>query len=127
MQLRLVGDADLPKHDSPSFDTFWSIYPRHRAKPIAFRAWLKLSEKEQREAIDAVPRHLAEWRNEGDIRFVPYPATFLNQRRWEDDLDCKLEARPCRWKGCQRAGTQQRGSGFYCEGHVAALNRGETP
>ena len=120
MPLRLVQSQEL------TFEDFWRIYPRKIAKKDALAAWAKLTNNDQIACLQAIPAHTAYWRDRGDIQYVPYPATFIRGRRWEDELTSSLDPRPCRWTGCKRAGTQERGQGFYCEGHIAALNRGET-
>jgi len=69
------------------FLVFWEAYPRKTGKGAARRAWLKI-----RLVPDLVQRILAaveaqkaleQWRQEGG-KFIPHPATWLNQERWED-------------------------------------------
>jgi hypothetical protein len=72
------------------FEKFWKEYPNKKAKPIAFKSWAKLSLKERDDLMQVLPAHKRSdfWlRDEG--RFIPHPATWINQRRWEDEL--KLE------------------------------------
>lgn len=80
------------------FDTFWDFYPVKVGKPAARRAWKKVWEKDFKTKLDAdrlriyakisdgIERWKAteQWQKE-DGKFIPYPATFLNQRRWEDE------------------------------------------
>ncbi len=75
---------------SPSdeaFDRFWTAYPRKVAKVIARRAWAKVNPEPQlvNLILGAVERQKqsAQWRKSGG-QFIPHPATYLNQRRWED-------------------------------------------
>ena len=68
------------------FDKFWSLYPRKVARIVAERRWKKLSKKEIDEILKIYPEHLLRWRYK-DIQYVPHPATWLNQRRWEDELE----------------------------------------
>lgn len=66
------------------FQTFYDNYPNRQAPPAAFKAW-----KAQRLRPEDVPMLLAdvEKRYRGvEKRFIPHPATYLNQRRWEGDL-----------------------------------------
>ena len=125
--LRVVGGKCAEDSQGLTFESFYSTYPRKVARPAAEKAWRKLSPEDQKLAIMSLPDHIQEWKGRGDIQFVPYPASFLNGKRWLDELTSSLDPRPCRWTGCKRSGTQQRGQGWYCEGHIAALNRGETP
>lgn len=75
--------------DMDGFALFWQEYPRKAAKAAALKAWQKLNP-----SPDLVERILAhvrdhkrspDWIKDGG-QFVPHPATFLNGRRWEDDI-----------------------------------------
>lgn len=83
---RTRGARSLP---GASFDRFWSAYPKRRSKGAAEKAWQKLAPDEQLE--DTILRALeraktsVDWLKEGG-KYVPYPATWLNAKGWEDDL-----------------------------------------
>lgn len=69
------------------FASFWSAYPKKTAKPAAFTkfksAKLKAGELDLI-LIDIETRKQCEdWAKENG-KYVPNPATYLNQRRWED-------------------------------------------
>jgi len=70
-----------------AFDAFWHQYPRKVAKVIARKAWQKLNPDspttESLMAALAVACRSRQWQRDGG-EFVPHPATWLNQRRWED-------------------------------------------
>jgi hypothetical protein len=76
------------KKDKVEFTMFWDIYPKRVAKQDAIRAWSKLTPQEQETALKVIPRHkdTPDWKKE-DGKFIPYPATWLNGRRWEDQID----------------------------------------
>ncbi len=69
------------------FDEFWKIYPSKKAKPAALKAFkaAKLNG-----SLPAVLAHVGlmadsdDWKKNNG-QFVPMPATYLNQRRWEDE------------------------------------------
>ena len=70
------------------FLRFWDNYPKKVAKPVAFRAWNHIAPNEQTqgEILAGLGRAKTseQWaKDEG--RYIPNPATFLNQRRWEDE------------------------------------------
>ena len=68
---------------SVSFDIFWGRYEFKKDRPRAERAWKKLTISEQAKAVELIPafkRSLPEWHQN------PYPATYLNGKRWTDDL-----------------------------------------
>ena len=69
------------------FDEFWSLYPRKIAKATARKAWAKLSAEQQLMAAKAIDTHCQYWKaKETELEFIPYPATWLNNERWEDEL-----------------------------------------
>lgn len=69
------------------FASFWSAYPKKVAKPAALKAFK--SAKVKGEELAAMLADIAaraasdDWKKEGG-KYVPNPATYLNQRRWED-------------------------------------------
>ena len=70
------------------FQTFWGLYPKKVAKGAAIKAWQKLKLEEHKEVIEALASHIKYWRVKGtDKEFIPYPASWLNQMRWLDELD----------------------------------------
>lgn len=75
---------------SPEFLAFWSAYPKRTGKGAAWNAWLKAQIKNGQcelilSAIAAQAKSRA-WTKDGGA-YIPLPATWLNQRRWEDDPD----------------------------------------
>jgi len=77
-----------PKGEDALFAAFWDAYPRHIGKAAAFKAWKKIKPdptlaEAMISAIAWQRRQLA-WTKE-DGAFIPYPATWLNARRWEDE------------------------------------------
>jgi len=68
------------------FASFWGQYPKKVAKPAAEKAW-----KKARPDLDIVLKAIAAqassdaWRKDSG-QFIPNPATWINQRRWEDEL-----------------------------------------
>src|ERR1700679_2303080 len=72
---------------SISFDIFWDVYPRRAAKVVAQKAWKKLNPDSV--VLTAILSGIENWKKTDqwkDIKFVPLPATFINQRRWEDEI-----------------------------------------
>lgn len=66
--------------ESAAFTEFWTAYPRKVAKGAAVKAW------PGDEHLPAILSALA-WQVKGwaDPKYIPHPATYLNQRRWEDE------------------------------------------
>jgi hypothetical protein len=67
------------------FDEFWKHYPKKIAKANALKAWsnLKPDADLTKTIIDAIK---AQRLSNQEIQFVPYPASWLNARRWEDEI-----------------------------------------
>ncbi len=73
---------------SAQFDAWYVLYPRKVARKAAEKAWSRVATSpEVIEQIMAglkaqLPAMLAQER-----KFVPYPATWLNQKRFDDEID----------------------------------------
>ena len=71
----------------PGFADFWKAYPKKQGIGAAEKAWKKIKPSEQ--LLGAMlfaiskQKRSRQWR-EG---YIPNPATWLNQRRWEDVVD----------------------------------------
>jgi hypothetical protein len=70
------------------FDDFWKAYPRKTNKANALRTWAKLKPSSDlaQTMINAV--------KDQDLvkieqQFIPHASTWLNGRRWEDEVDAK--------------------------------------
>lgn len=82
-----VKEYNLNYRYKELFARFWSAYPRKTAKQAALKAFQKLAPDEAllADMLSALDwqRTSDDWQREGG-KFVPYPATWLNGRRWED-------------------------------------------
>jgi hypothetical protein len=72
------------------FDRFWQEYPKRKGKADALKAWKKIKPDQALadqifKSLDAAKRS-QDW-NKDAGQYIPYPATWLNGQRWEDDLD----------------------------------------
>jgi hypothetical protein len=73
----------------PNFVAFWTVYPKKVARAAASKAWASLRPDSAlgSQIVEHV-RHRAnapEWRKDAG-KYVPNPATFLNGRRFEDEI-----------------------------------------
>ena len=70
-----------------SFELFWDTYPKKRARAMAEQAWAKLSPSPALVdlILDAVRRQALTdgWREQRG-RYIPEPANWLSQTRWDD-------------------------------------------
>lgn len=77
------------------FAIFWGLYPKKVAKGAAIKAWQKLSKNDQAEVLEALPNHIKYWQFKGtEKEYIPYPASWLNQMRWLDELDFEAPKKP---------------------------------
>jgi len=66
------------------FNEFWDVYPRKQGKGKAKEAFIKASKLANVELILLGAERYAADPNLPDPKFVPLPATWLNQERWDD-------------------------------------------
>lgn len=73
--------------DGERFETFWKLYPKKVSKAAAIKAWAKLKQSDMDQAMQALPSHCmsSQWTKDGG-QFIPNAATWLNARRWEDEI-----------------------------------------
>ena len=69
------------------FEKFWQSYPRKEGKQKAESAFAKVDAPVEI-LLDAIERHKksAQWQKDNG-QFIPHPATWLNGKRWEDQLE----------------------------------------
>lgn len=71
------------------FATFWKLYPNKKGKAAAEKAWAKLRVTGAMSDLmmTALSKQVVtpDWTKENG-RFVPHPATWLNGKRWEDEI-----------------------------------------
>lgn len=70
------------------FDRFWKAYPLKKAKQAALKAWKKINpDKQFAETIISAVEKQKRWEDwiRDNGQYIPNPATWLNQGRWEDE------------------------------------------
>ena len=71
-----------------SFDNFYKLYPRKIARSKAKKSFNKLNNKDRYLAYNGLIDYIKLWKhNKTEKQFIPHPSTWLNQRRWEDEID----------------------------------------
>lgn len=82
-----IGPSD--PNLSPKFFEFWELYPRKEQRAKAAIAYAKLAPSQElhQTILDALgkQRETAKWKFEP--QFIPHPTTWLNGKRWEDDIE----------------------------------------
>ena len=91
-EVALIEDPERPASSGypPAFEAWWADYPKKTGKGDAFRKWKaankKLSADElHARLLDRLPGLLAT--QQRNPRFVPNPATWLNQARYDDPVE----------------------------------------
>jgi len=93
------AEAEADNNNPPTpFEEFWNVYPKKQSKPDAKKAWDKLKQSDYPNVMAGLERwkNALDWKRDNG-QFIPYPATFLNKRKWEDlplslnNKDGKLE------------------------------------
>lgn len=84
--------------DKPAFETFWAAYPRHTNKATARKAWekLRLTSQEYASLLRAIEaqKQSPQWQRDNG-QYIPHPSTWLNQRRWEDEIPAAQQTTTC--------------------------------
>ena len=82
----LRGGNDVQKE---RFAQFWEAYPRKSNKERTRQIWKKLNPSEELldKMLSALESHKQsdQWTRDGGA-FIPHPSTWLNGKRWEDDM-----------------------------------------
>lgn len=81
------NESEFKSAREEAFDVFWAAYPRKVGKGAARKAFAKLPAAVFPLLVPAVEtqKQCAQWRKNGG-EYIPNPATWLNQERWEDKL-----------------------------------------
>lgn len=107
------------KSSSPAaddlFPKFWKLYPNKKGKAAAEKAWKKL--KVTDDLFNLIAQGLAKqcasqaWTKDGG-QFIPHPSTWLNGKRWEDEVKPTSNVHPF---------PQSRHTGFADRDYTAGL------
>ncbi|WP_236169759.1 YdaU family protein [Pseudomonas atacamensis] len=117
-------DTDKNKNNTPPmvddlFPKFWKMYPNKKGKAAAEKAWKKL--KVTADLFGQIAEGLAAqvvceaWVKDGG-QFIPHPATWLNGKRWEDEVKVASNVHPF---------PQSRHTGFADRDYTSGLKMRE--
>ncbi len=86
--------VDKNAHEG-GFDAFWREYPRKVGKQAARKAWKKRRPGTQLTGtiVEAIQAQVGKGHFQGNDgqQYIPNPATWLNQERWEDEIAPSVE------------------------------------
>ena len=79
----------IDKKENVQFDYFWKLYPRKEKKSNA-KSWFEKN-KISDELFELIISKLEMFKkteswNKDDGKYIPYAITWLNQKRWEDEI-----------------------------------------
>jgi hypothetical protein len=78
-----VNHSDIDSLNVP-FDNFWNMYGKKMGdRSKCEMMWKRLTDPERVMIIQTLPKFLS---SIPDKQYQPYPGTYLNQRRWENEL-----------------------------------------
>lgn len=82
-------EKDIKGKPNILFSQFWDLYDKKVGdKSKCEKKWHSLSDAERQKIIDTVP---AFKKSIKDIQYLPYPETYLNQKRWNDILPVRQQ------------------------------------
>ena len=82
-----LGSNNQKNTKKDLFPNFYAAYPRKIARGAAVNAWAKAIKKAEPEKIIEAARNFAEHSKDKDKKYLPYPAKWLNQEQWDDELE----------------------------------------
>jgi hypothetical protein len=80
-------ETDSEKTSLAAFESFWKAYPKKVGKGDAEKEFVKARVNGTIDALLTaleVQKRTDDWIKEGG-KFIPYPAKWIKQRRWEDE------------------------------------------
>jgi len=118
------------KGDYPDvFEKFWAAYPKREGKGDAFKAYEKIKSPRPslNKILESITTHskTEKWKNK---QYIPLPATFLNQRRWEDEFTPEDFNETKQIQGCRNNESKgqprifEHGTGYYGGGDIDKPN-----
>lgn len=118
VRLPANGGGEVGSDLKSSFDLFWKAYPRKQDKKTAALRWknAKVTASRFKQVMAALEQDKAseQWTKERG-RFVPLPATWINARRWEDEVGADGKPRAGREAEAGTAKAPGRWAVFFLE------------
>lgn len=90
-------NKELNELQEKQFDKFWQAYPKKVSKKEAQKSWKKINPSLELfekilKALEMV-KQTEQWEKDNG-KFIPYPATWLNQERWTDEIKMMQDIKP---------------------------------
>lgn len=86
----IIQDKIIKDNINIDFSAFWDLYNKKvGAKDKCESKWNKLTDAEREKIMQTLPAFLSSIK---DKQFQPYAETYLNQKRWNDDLSAVINS-----------------------------------
>ena len=98
-----VTNRDATPPYPPGFTSFWATYPKQKrvGKAKCFRLWNKQKlEQKAGVVVAGLKRNLGYILRENG-KYIPNPETFLNQERWDDEVEAPKSQAQRLWDEAQ--------------------------
>lgn len=85
--------------ETPDFQNWYDLYPKHKSRQQALKEWWRLKPEEIELAKQFLPLHIQYWKSKygkamkkgkeaiKDLTYVPYPSTWLSAKWWNDEIE----------------------------------------
>jgi len=82
----------MVKEDEEKFEKFWKEYPKKVAKKEAKKVFIRVCPIDESTLMAGLAKwkQTDQWKKDKG-RFIPYPTTWLNQERWNDEVEVTSE------------------------------------
>lgn len=117
------------------FNSFWSIYPKKVGKKKSEEIYKRkvVSKEIEDSVLEGVRKYVNKWKAEAtDIKYIPNPATWLNQERWEDEVVVSNERfnrysreREKQWEEVKRKERENYNNSFVDDGKGGMVRLGD--
>lgn len=92
IEIEIESEIEIENSDDFYFEKFWNQYNKKVGDKKKIEAkWIKLKQSDRDKIFETLPLFLSGIK---DKQFQPYPETYLNNRRWEDEIPEKKEEEP---------------------------------
>ena len=109
--------SDISPATESDWDEFWEAYPRKVGKKAARKAFGAAVKKTTKQGLmSALAAQKAAMWSGRDAQFIPHPATWLNNERWDDAVEAEvvggesIEDRSRRWEAARLAREERKGN-----------------
>jgi hypothetical protein len=126
----LTETPATPPSRSPVFNPrlfaeFWEAYPRHVGKKDAVAAFTRIGPTRAEVALFVAAIEQQRGSRDWVDGFIPHPATWLNKRRWEDEIEAPRPLPPARQTAAQAraAANKAAADALIAELHAADSER----